>query len=149
MTILHLGVTDIPYSSAPAKGKRNKVTGTQTTGDVAGWLETRYHIMEHFFQSHQADIAKSLETSVAGAIQSLVMGAPSSIDAFGSATSEIEHQFKDFLSTGEIERLGYPGIPTQAAFKGINRRMKSKKGVRRPSFVDTGLFQSSFKSWVD
>ena len=149
--ILHLGVIDVPYAQAPPGGRRRKkvATGTQTTGDVAGWLENRYHVIEHFFELHQEDIAGDLEGSLSGALESLLIGAPASLDAFGAATSEIENRFKKFLTDREIETIGYPGVPTKAAQKGVNRRLKTKKGPPRPSFVDTGLFMASFKSWID
>jgi hypothetical protein len=149
--ILHLGVIDLPYNQPPTgKRRRRKVAaGTQTTGDVAGWLENRYHVMEIFFEEHVEDVATDLEDGLAGALESLMIGAPASLDAFGTATSKIDDRFKKFLSDREMEGLGYPGVPTEAARKGVNRRLKVKRGSPRPSFVDTGLYMASFKSWVD
>jgi hypothetical protein len=66
--------------------------------------------------------------------------------------AEIEERFKDFLSLQEMDKLGVPGVPTEAAKKGKSSRFKrrrSKGGAPRPSFIDTGLYQSSFKAWVD
>lgn len=149
MTTLHLGVIDIPYSQAPNPRQRRPRSNV-TTGDVAGWLEDRYHVMELFFEEHASDVvAPALEKSVAGAITSLMSGAPVTIDPFGSATSKIEDAFKQFLSTGEAERLGIPGVPTQAALRGVNHRMARPYARRasRPSFIDTGLYQSTFKAW--
>lgn len=140
MPVLHLGVIDVPYARRSGK----------TTGDVAEILEAKYHIMEVFYQQNEALVARSLEKSVAGALESLLLGAPSSIDAFGAGTSGIEDRFKQFLSRREVEKLGYPGVPTQAALRGVSHRFKGKRsGKRRPSFIDTGLYQSSFKVWVD
>lgn len=151
--ILHLGVADIPYAHelAPDVGKRDKVPGgTQTTGDVATWLEDKYRVMEVFFQEHGGDVAKSLEGSLAGALESLLMGAPASLDGFGEATSEIEAAFKTFLLSGEIERLGIPGVPTQAAIERRSARFKRGKAKRqRPSFIDTGLYEANFIDWID
>lgn len=150
--ILHLGVTDIPYAGPPAAdaGKRQKVPGgTQTTGDVASFLEDKYHVMEVFFQGHDGDVAKALEESLAGSLESVLMGAPPSLDAFGKATGEVEALFRQFIDSQEIERLGIPGVPTQAALQGISHRRKSKRGPRRPSFVDTGLFTANFIDWID
>jgi hypothetical protein len=152
--ILHLGVADLPYNQAqppPRKGRRRRKTSasTVTTGDVAEFLENRYHIMEIFFQERQADIAGYLENSLEGALENVLLGAPPSNDPFGTATSEIEDRFKMFLSNKEMEALGYPGVPTQAALKGVNHRLKLRKGPRRPSFIDTGLYQASFHAWID
>ena len=138
MPVLHLGVIDVPYARR----------GGKTTGDVAEILEAKYHVMEVFYRQNDAHVARSLEKSVAGALESLLLGAPPSIDAFGAGTSRIEDRFKQFLSRREIEKLGYPGVPTGAALRGVSHRFKKKRGGRRPSFIDTGLYQSSFKAWV-
>lgn len=151
MPILHLGVVDVPYVRAPSnRRKRGKVrAGTVTTGDVATWLENRYQVMETFVQLHEADMARDLEDSLSGSLESFLMGAPVSLDPLGGATSKIEDRFKQFLSQAEIEKLGRPGVPTQAALAGKSSRFKGKRGKRRPSFIDTGLYQSSMKVWVD
>ncbi len=139
MPVLHLGVIVVPYNTANG----------QTTGDVAEILEGKYHVMEHFYELHKDDIAVSLEGSMANALENLLMGAPTNLAPTGEATSKIEDRFKQFLSQKELDALGYPGIPTKASLKGVNHRLKKKKGAPRPSFVDTGLYESSFKAWVD
>ena len=164
-----LGVVDLPYvasvhekvrlASAKARrqGKRvsaeleklsSNPTGAQTTGDVARILEDKYHVMELFFEEHRQFIADHLAESVSDKMQDIISGAPvgagSPIDA---GASEIEDRFKQFLSLQEVERLGIPGVPTQAALDGVNHRLKKKRGARRPSFIDTGLYEASFKVW--
>jgi hypothetical protein len=161
--ILHLGVADLPYStpeSAPRKppkkpGKRprksiGKSGEVMTTGDVAEILEAKYHVIEHFAQLHEGDIAHALENSMQGALESVLMGAPVSQDIFGSATSEIEDAFRKMIDSKELDTIGYPGIPTAAAEKGVSHRFKRPYVRRpaRPSFQDTGLYETSFKSWV-
>jgi cytochrome P450 len=151
MPILHLGVIDVAYTFTPppAKGRRRRaVASTVSTGDVAGWLENRYHVLENFFQLHGEDVADDVAKSLKGAVESLMMGAPATIDPYGSATSEIESRMKMFLTDREMEKISYPGVPTQAAQRGVNHRLKVKRGPRRPSFVDTGLYLSSLKAWV-
>lgn len=150
--ILHLGVIDVPYHLAPSPRQKKPRASTVTTGDVATYLEDRYHILEHFFQHHEADIAADCEQSLSGAIENFMAGAPPSNDPLAGATSAIEDRMKQFLSTQEIERIGFPGIPTQAARKGVSHRRKhpyAKKNPRRPSFIDTGLMQSSYKAWTE
>jgi hypothetical protein len=150
---LHLGVVDVPYVQRPTSRRRRTRAGTVTTGDVAGWLENRYHILENFVELHTDDVAKDLEGSLAGALESLLMGAPVSINAFGGAESKIEERMKQFLALGEMEKIGYPGVPTQAA---LDRRAGRKRSARfkrkRPgtgvSFIDSGLMQSSYKAWM-
>lgn len=152
MPTLHLGVIDIPYAQAPRKYRGKRVSGTQTTGDVAGWLETRYGVMQAFFDAKKAVVVDAIEDGLLGALENMMTGrAPLSQDPFGSATSKIDDAFKQFVSTKEVEALGIPGVPTGAAQRGVNHRLKRPYVRRqpRPSFIDTGLYQASFKSWVD
>lgn len=152
---LHLGVVDVPYAQAPPKGRSKKArSGTVTTGDVATWLENRYEVMGTFLDLHEQEIGDDLARSASDAIDSLGAGAPPSLDPFGSATSSIEDRFKQFLATGEMEKLGVAGVPTQAALdrrSGRKRsgRMKRRRGGTGVSFIDTGLYQSSAKVWVE
>lgn len=159
MPRLHLGVIDQPYSfeqqalgknGKPIKRKK-KVHLSVTTGQVAEWLENKYHPMEIYYEIHQQKIADDLAESMTGALESLMQGAPATVDPFGGATSKIEEGFKDFLSNKEMERLGYSGVPTRAALMGVNHRMARpyQKRAPRPSFVDTSTYQASAKSWVD
>jgi hypothetical protein len=49
-----------------------------------------------------------------------------------------------------MDTLGIPGVPTLAAQEGRSSRFKKGKGKGpRKSFIDTGLYVGSFKSWVD
>jgi hypothetical protein len=169
MPILHLGVIDVlyvppaptgPQRKAPKRPpKRPRATiakrwrakyANLTTGDVAEILEAKYHIFEVFYREHEQDVAADVEKSLQGAVESFLMGAPLTLNPFGTATSEIENRMKKFLSDAEMEKIGFPGVPTQAALEGISHRFKKPRtGVRRPSFIDTGLFQSSMTAWVD
>lgn len=150
------GVLDVPYSQppAPAAKKRRKsapppkvANGTQTTGDVAEWLENKYDVMSYFVQAHGDDIARSLENAVTGVIDNILMGAPQGGDPFAGATSDIEHMFRQFLDNKELD--GQSGIPTKASLDGKSSRFKKQRGPARPSFIDTGLYQSSFKCIVE
>lgn len=160
MPVLHLGVADVGYHDAPKAYRKARKAGKHgkarkssspthtSTGDVATWLEEKYGVMQHFFNAHEKDIAGDLENSLGGALETLLMGGNPGLNVFDSATTKIEERFKTFLSTQEIERLGIPGVPTGAALRGVNHRLKSGYGARRPSFIDTGLYQATMKSWV-
>ena len=172
MTVLHLGIIDVPYSSgsydkAPKKiakvrygtAKRGDVkaeragSATKTTGDVAEILESKYHIMEFFFEDVGSElIGDALANSVAGAIENLFAGAPAAtINPSAEAMSEIEAAFKLFLSQQEMDGQ-QPGVPTKAAQMGVNHRFLhpyAKSNPSRPSFIDTGLYSANFKSWID
>lgn len=147
---LQLGVIDIPYAGNPRDKREHPSTGTETTGDVADWLEKRYGLMDCFVDLHEKEIVEALETSVATAIENLMRGAPPSIDPFGEAIFKIETLFKfQYIDGGEPERAGVPGVPTKAAQMGVNYSLKSGKGNPRVSFVNTGLYRDSFKAWIE
>ena len=170
-TTLHLGVVDIPYvegEKVAVARKRVKAgrhapkpkasSGVKTTGDVAEILEDKYGIMQAFFNYHEADIVGMIEQSAEGALEDLFAGRAvgdvlhNGLSAvFAEAEGEIEAKFRDFLSLKEVETLGIPGVPTQAAKDGVSHRFKHPYAKRpaRPSFIDTGLYQASFATSVD
>jgi len=153
MPKLYLGVIDQPYTNATYMPGSKK--STATTGMVAEWLENKYHIMEHFWQiygeSSKAVIPGLLLKSLTRTVNTLLISkrAPRQINPFGTATGEIEVLFKQMLDAKELDTLGYPGIPTKQALIGYSNRFKRRRGPVRPSFIDTGLYQASFKAWVD
>ena len=142
MTIyLNLGVNDIPYRSRqdyeaigpikPTRRKRrhnpNKPTRDElraflglpqaapiTTGAVATILESRYGILSTFAERYMPQIGNALAHSVAGALESLIMGG-GSLDSgpFKTAEDEITQSMKLFLDLREMD--GKPGVPTMAA----------------------------------
>ena len=73
------------------------------------------------------------------------------IDPHAEAMNAIQARFKTYLESEEIAGTATPGVPTLAARHGVNHRLKHpyRKRAARPSFVDTGLYQSSFKAWID
>lgn len=144
MPVLHLGVTDIPYANEHSV----------STGDVAQWLENRYHLMEVFVEDTGGveAIAKALEASAGEALESIMLGSNSAgISLTAQAETDIETEFKHYLSQQRFDGL-IPGVPTQAALKGVSHRFKhpyAKGNPERPSFIDTGTYQANFKVWVD
>lgn len=145
MTVsLHLGVADMPYGGSEE--------GT-TTGEVAAILEERYQVIETFYDRHGDAVADALRDAMAGALESRLSGAPVN-NPFAGGETRIEEMFRKYLSDREVEQpargIRPYTIPTMAAVLGVSHRFKGKKsGGRRPSFVDTGLYQSSFRAWVD
>lgn len=138
-TTLHFGVLVQPYR---ARGL--------STGDVAGFLEAKYGIMNAFYRVKGDKIGDFMANSVAGALESLMMG--ETIDPWAHGTQMIENEFREFISSKEAEKVGIPGTPTQAALRGVNHRLKhpyAKKNPRRPSFNDTGLYMNSFRAWME
>ncbi|HXS04809.1 MAG TPA: hypothetical protein VN731_10055 [Rhodanobacter sp.] len=139
---LKFGVVDVAYSDA------GKVT---TTGDVAEYLEERYHVMRSFLELNEEDIGQILVDQVAGAIENIAMGGGAQKDFLAPAMGKIEERFRNFLDSGEMARLLPETQQIAAAQQGVNTRKKAKKnkgGKPRQAFVDTGLYQASFRAWV-
>lgn len=151
--ILHLGVIDVPEPEG------------NTTYGVATALEEKYELFSVFAKVYEPKIVNSLTESMAGALETMLQGG-SVKNPYSDATSEIDGYFKHFLSSQEAEQQGIPGTPTKAALEGRSIRFKGRLtakgyvkgkragivrtvGVRRPSFIDSGVLQASFKSWVD
>lgn len=145
---LHFGVIDVPYAQAP--GAKPRAGRFETTGDVAEHLEREYDIMQHFYDWHGQQVADALHDGLVGTLESYAMGAPVRLDPFTTGVSKIEDEFKTFLSLKEMD-MRVPGVPTMAAQRGVSHRFKNptKRRAPRPSFVDTGLFESSMRAWVD
>lgn len=171
---VHLGVIDFAYSVHVPEEQRRKVvrvvrgkitkpvptqsftappSGGETTGDVATILEDKYHIMQIFAESFaENEIQKAFDHSAVGALENIMMGAPyDKVSLTAEAEGEIEGAFKHFLSLQLMDGLA-EGVPTGASLKGVNHRLKkpyAKSNGPRPSFIDTGQYQASFKAWTD
>jgi len=165
VTTLNIGVIDVPYAyeqeHLTKKGKpfkkRRKVTLSITTGEVAEYLEDHYAVMETFFEAYRDRIEESLVEAVLGDLDNVLNNRPANPEIFAPACSEIEAWFKHYLSSREAEyqaSLKGPtlAVPTQAALAGVNHRLAhpyAGSNPRRPSFIDTGLYQASVKVWIE
>jgi hypothetical protein len=160
MTALYLGVIDQPYRTPPAQAGRGKTgkpgrkrkaqVAARTTYDVARILEAKYHIMEVFYEAHADEINQQVLDAYTGAVETAIMrGRLPTLHLTGVDT--VKKDFNDFLDQEQMATLGVPGVPTQAALHGVSHRFKRPyvKRARRPSFIDTGLYESSFIAWVD
>jgi hypothetical protein len=147
---LHLGVLEVPYDD-----------GKATTGEVADILEEKYHIMEVFVEELGDAIGDAFAEAAKNALQDLMSGVPMVQASYiggganfvltADATQEIETAFRMFIDQQELDGV-VPGVPTQASLKGINHRLAhpyAKANQPRPSFRDTGLYQSSFRAWTE
>jgi hypothetical protein len=163
------GVIDIPYSAdaSPAKTakqvqseKRNAMRAAlgvpevnNTTAEVGQMLEDKYHIMEHFWQAKGNAIVGEMEPALQVAFEDILSGGtPQSLDTvFLQVTGNVFTMFQNFIDLKEMDSLGYTGIPTMAAKKGVNHRLKhpyAKDNPERPSFKDTGVFMAAFRMEV-
>ena len=151
---LHLGVIEVPEPEG----------GTSYT--VGKDLEERYGVFSMFYNTYEKFIAKELEEDAGRALTNMLNSNPIS-DPFGNATEEIDNKFHYFITSKEIEQVagqyGEQGIPTQAALEGLTLRtaggktvgkvrkgqkFKKVQGARRPSFIYSGVFEASLKTWV-
>lgn len=142
---LHLGVIEHKYAN------NAKSVGT---GDVAEILEKNYGVLTGFAVTNIKTIANDLAESYAGALETMLMGGPSG-NPGQAATAKISSRAKEYLSSREAEWVLAPGskghpVPTKAALDGIKHRFKNPKtGLRRPSFIDTGMYQNSLIAWTE
>ncbi len=156
---LVFGVLDQEYSDA-------RGGGAETTGEVARILEDRYQVMETFYETRQDKISGWLAKDATNALRLMLagkdMGKPR--DAFYGATQKIESEFRAFLTRNEMGRLSFlSGAEAEyfrargrafggAAAAGVSHRKKhpyAAQNKSRPVFVDTGLYRSSFRAWVE
>lgn len=164
MPHLQFGVNDIPYSQALTAQERRTVRwrqglrpwqsirGQQTTGDVAEWLERRYGVMQFFVDEHGDDmIVPALENMMVGQLENLLMGGPIRENVFEEGDfSSIEQAFRKMLDAKELDGR-VAGVPTMAAQMGVSHRFSHPYARRasRPSFIDTGLYQTNVKVWME
>lgn len=132
-----LGVIDIPYDYGD---------NPATTYEVAEDLQERYKLFTHFWELHQKEITAEVGEALAWALVNHIQyGAPM---PGGELLGETMKAFNVFLEGEEMAGLSIDGVPTRAALEGKNSRLKIERGERRPSFIDGGLFKSSFVAWI-
>jgi hypothetical protein len=125
------------------------------TYDVAKHLEEAYGLYSAFAEYEGQKMADYLADSVAGSIETILQGGVSK-DPFASGTAKITQDFREFISSQTAEKVLAPGtdarpVPTKAALVGRSKRKARPyaKGDRRPSFIDSGIFEKSIKTWVE
>ncbi len=143
MPTLHFGVIDQLY-----KDEENGIV--KTTGQVATELELKYHVMEVFFDKYEKEIEEILEAEMTSQFEQLLSG-KRPLELIIN-TFKIEELFKKYLSRDEWQKI--TGRIIQTALQGVSKRFKDrfnlkKKRGPRPAFIDTGLYQASFKAWID
>lgn len=165
MPKLHLGVMDLPYAApqrtrlaSSGRGRNKKLrpikipVASQTTGDVAEILEAKYHVMEVFWEQHGGRIADALTQDMSDFLDDVAAGSGRNAPTFTAAESVAKTEFVKFIDTKEMDRLGIPGVPTEASLRGVNHRFLhpyAKSNPVRPSLKDTGTYEDSFTAWFD
>ena len=139
---LHLGVVDVGYSDKSGK----------TTGEVAEILENKYHVVESFLKVNESFIKDSVANEIQGRIESILQGAPVTPKGSAIPYAKIDEKFRDFLDSGQMRKILPASMQVKAAEQGVSHRMKnptSRTNKPRQPFIDTSLYQASFRSWSD
>lgn len=142
MLKLNLGVVDVGYTGE---------SGAASTGDVAQILEDRYHIMRVFYEANEEFISEAIANDMSGSIESMLQGAPASSFNLATAMSKIEARFREWLDSGELQRMLPQHLAVSSDTLSRSSRRKSgqmPEGQQRQAFIDTGLFQASFRAWL-
>ncbi len=147
MSKLHLGVIDAAYSDPDAPG-------AQTTYRVAKILEKKYDVMGVFVEQHEGEIAEAVTKIYQNDLNRIIEGGRSRLGRGESPVPKIESAFSDYLARDEWQTV--TGRRIAAAQAGISHRFKKPKartgpesGDARPAFIDTDLYRSSFRAWLD
>jgi hypothetical protein len=162
---LQLGFENIPYSArysqqspltATMKARRprqmsqpQQAYGTgKTVGQVAEELEKKYGVVETFYNLEENYIVDSFEGAYINGME-LGMGG-GSWDVIWDPSITLGSKFRRSLSSKRFDGL-IRGVPTRASIKGVShlRADPFKASSPRPSFIDTSLYQRSFKAWTE
>lgn len=143
------------HTKTLSRAQRAYGTG-RTTGQIASILEARYGIMRAYYDNRKANvILPAIERSVKGALINIMNGQPGVVAMETAAMFRITEDFQEALSMKRfdswISRGGTYPVPTLASQGGVSMRHKSgftKGKLSRPSFINTGFYQSSFVTWM-
>lgn len=135
---LNIGVLEVP-----------ELDSDKTSYDVAVILEEKYGLFSVYADQYAEVMAQHISEDVAGSMETFLMTGRFPAEPLPQAADAIGKDFQKFIYTREVESVGIPGVPTQAALMGVNKRLKTKKGARRPSFIDSGILESSLKAWFE
>ena len=135
--LLHLGVDpeDVAYAEAGV-----------TVGDVAQILEDKFHVMQIFADQNEDKIALFIEDGVAGALESVLSGAPERFDVFGSAMENIKGRFHEYIDGSEH---GIKLKKMDAPKAGSRKKRQYRKVTHTLAFYDTGRYEGNFKAWIE
>jgi len=143
---LKLGVVDVPEP------------GGITSHGLGKILEEKYTLFSSYVEMHHKDIENELCQAIVGAFETYQATGYIAKQPFDAAGQELTLGLKQFIYKEELAGK-VAGVPTQAALEGVTTRKvgrgkrakfkRVKTGVRRPSFIDSGIFEASTKVWVE
>jgi hypothetical protein len=126
----------------------------KTTGQVSKELEERYKIVEEFWKFEEDSFVEILEEAFAEDLEDVMQMKKLTKQTRGISvkeTDQIEQRFRQNLSARRYDGI-ISGVPTLAAQRGVSHMRAqpySRKNPPRASFVDTGMYQRSFRAWVE
>ena len=135
---LNLGVVSgVPYP----------VKEVVTTDQVARYLEEKYSVMEDFYRANKGTIANEVMKAISRHYIAKRRGHAHSGDV---DLPEVSAKFRDYLDRSRWLSIA-GNVEPQAAAIGVRTRKMQQivTGVRRPPFIDTGLYRKSFRAWID
>lgn len=168
---VQLGVNDIAYSAAATRPVGSRSQGakaaakTVTTFQVAEMLEANYGVMRVFAELHGREIADAIAKAELRKAELRAAGHPT--HKRKQPLAEVEDAFRNYLDSREYERTS--GLAINAAVAGVSHRflhpfsmyvnpkLSGKKQAlhqkamlrkERPAFVDTGLYEASFRAML-
>jgi hypothetical protein len=143
---LKLGVIDVPEPNG------------NTSYGVGTILEKKYTLFSSYVEMHHKDIEHQLCEAIVGAFETFQATGHVAKKPFDAAGQELTLGLKQFIYKEELAGK-VAGVPTQAALEGVTTRKvgrgkrakfkRTKTGVRRPSFIDSGIFEASTKVWIE
>ena len=143
---LKLGVIDVPEPNG------------NTSYGVGTILEKKYTLFSSYVEMHHKDIEHQLCEAIVGAFETFQATGHVAKKPFDAAGQELTLGLKQFIYKEELAGK-VAGVPTQAALEGVTPRKvgrgkrakfkRTKTGVRRPSFIDSGIFEASTKVWIE
>jgi hypothetical protein len=164
---LHMGFINTPYiketiarpmTSAKIESKRKRRRGfskTMTAEKVANILEGKYGIVETFSAVYEEEISNIMTEGFAEIARNMLSSGRTSTTSsiknlMKPSTNNIQSLFRSFLDQEEMNGM-VEGVPTAAALGGkrSGRGSKTRKGIKRPSFINTGIYRASFRCWAD
>jgi hypothetical protein len=162
---LIFGFEDVPYAvryshespilASIKKRRPKKLSQPQeaygqgkTSGQVATELESKYHLVETFYTFEEDEIVKDFQGAYANALDLGMWG--QSWEPVWDPSIKYEGRFRRALSQRKFDGLIH-GVPTQAALRGVSHLRQDPYAGKtsRPSFIDTSLYQRSFKAWTE
>jgi hypothetical protein len=137
---------------APTRSHTSYGAG-KSTGQVSKELEERYKIVEEFWNLEEGNFVELLEETFAEDLEEVMQKKLTKRTRGISVkeTDQIEQKFRQNLSSRRYDGL-ISGVPTLAAQRGVSHMRPqpySRKNPPRPSFIDTGMYQRSFRAWVE